>query len=173
MNFYIKKNSTLPKLAVEVFLDSRNTFGDTTEPFSASTITFNMKDEDTNFYHIIGHPVTVSVKYNNGDSPIDSYFLEVQFTERQTSKIGSFVGEFIIENEYYTGILPIENEVRIHIIESFVDPDFCCIDDPTPIFPTQTPIPSVTPTMSVGSQPLNGNDPESNINTIFVHYGNL
>ncbi len=29
MNFYIKKNSTLPKLTVEVIVDSRTTFGNT------------------------------------------------------------------------------------------------------------------------------------------------
>ena len=148
MNFYIKKNSTLPVLTIEVVVDSRNSFGNTNEPFSASTVTFNMKDINTDFYYIIGHPVTIKEKYTTEDSPLKSYYLEVQFTERQTSKTGSFLSEFVIETEYYTEILPIENEIKVHIIDSFVESDFCCIDDPSPIFPTETPRPSVTPSPS-------------------------
>ena len=148
MNFYIKKNSTLPVLTVEVVVDSRNTFGNTNESFSASTVTFNMKDIYTDFYYIIGHPVTIKERYTTEDSPLKSYYLEVQFTERQVSKIGNFVGEFKIENDLFTEIIPIEDKIFINIIESFVDPDSCCIEDDSIIFPTETPRPSITPSPS-------------------------
>jgi hypothetical protein len=107
-----------------------------------------MKDIYTDFYYIIDHPVSVREKYTTGDNPLKSYFLEVQFNRRQTSKIGNFIGEFKIENELFTEILPIENKIFINIIDSFVDDDFCCIDDPEIIFPTETPRPTVTPTPS-------------------------
>jgi len=149
MNFYIKKNSTLPVLTVEVVVDSRNTFGNTNESFSASTITFSMKDIYTDFYYIIDHPAIIREKYTTEDSPLKSYYLEVQFTERQVSKIGNFVGEFKIENNLFTEIIPIEDKIFINIIESFVDPDSCCIEDDAIIFPTETPRPTITPTPSL------------------------
>ena len=126
MNFYIKKNSTLPVLTVEVIVDNGNTFGNTNESFSASTITFSMKDEETNIYKIIGKSVSIKEKYSTGDSPLKSYYLETQFTLKETTKVGSFIGEFKIINDQGTEILPLQNEITINIIDSFADPNLCC-----------------------------------------------
>lgn len=125
MNFYIKKNSTLPKLTVEVIVDSRTTFGNTNESFSSSTITFNMKDEDSDIYRILDKPVSVVENYFTGDGP-KSYHLKYQFTKKETSKIGSFIGEFKITNNNGTYELPINDEIKISIIDSFSNSDFCC-----------------------------------------------
>ena len=126
MNFYIKKNSTLPKLTVEVIVDSRTTFGNTNESFSSSTITFNMKDVETDIYKIIGKSVSIKEKFSTGDSPLKSYYLETQFTLKETIKVGSFIGEFKIINDQGTEILPLQNEITINIIDSFADPNLCC-----------------------------------------------
>lgn len=126
MNFYIKKNSTLPKLSVEIIIDSEVSFRNTYESFSASTITFNMKDEETGVYKIIGQSVTVKEKESTGDSPLKSYYLETQFTKKQTNKIGSFIGEFNIVGNNGTTILPIKEKIIINIIDSFSNSDFCC-----------------------------------------------
>ncbi len=126
MNFYIKKNSTLPVLTVEVIVDSRTTFGNTNESFSSSTITFNMKDVETDIYKIIGKSVSIKEKYSTGDSPLKSYYLETQFTLKETTKVGSFIGEFKIINDQGTEILPLQNEITINIIDSFADPNLCC-----------------------------------------------
>lgn len=149
MNFYIKKNSTLPKLSVEVFIDSGTSFRNFSESFSSSTITFTMKDEVTGFYKIIDKPVTIKEKETNGDGPLKSYYLETQFTKKQTEKIGSYIGEFKIVNDNGIEILPISEKIIINIIESFVDSDFCCrpnIGDSEIVFPTETPKQSITPT---------------------------
>jgi hypothetical protein len=116
-----------------------------------------MKDIYTDFYYIIDHPVIIREKYTTEDSPLKSYYLEVQFTERQVSKIGNFVGEFKIENNLFTEIIPIEDKIFINIIESFVDPDSCCIEDDAIIFPTETPRPSITPSPSP-APPIGCND---------------
>lgn len=126
MNFYIKKNSTLPVLTVEVIIDSRTTFGNTNESFSSSTITFNMKDVETDIYKIFGKSVSIKEKYSTGDSPLKSYYLETQFTLKETTKVGSFIGEFKIINDQGTEILPLQNEITINIIDSFADPNLCC-----------------------------------------------
>lgn len=154
MNFYIKKNSTLPVLTVEVTVDEGTTFRTTNDSFSSSTITFNMKDENTDIYRIIGKTVTVKEKYTTGDSPFKSYFLETQFTSKETIKVGSFFGEFKIVNSNGTELLPIQDEIIINIIDSFAEPDLCCRpnrgEDPI-VFPSETPnpSPSVSPTPSV------------------------
>jgi len=141
MNFYIKKNSTLPVLTVEVTVDEGTTFRTTNDSFSSSTITFNMKDENTDIYRIIGKTVTVKEKYTTGDSPFKSYFLETQFTSKETIKVGSFFGEFKIVNSNGTELLPIQDEIIINIIDSFAPI----------VFPSETPnpSPSVSPTPSV------------------------
>ena len=86
MNFYIRKNSTLPKLTVEVFIDDENSFWSSNDDFSASTITFNMKSEETGFYTIINKPVSVKVKRSTNSGPIKSYYLETQFTQKETAQ---------------------------------------------------------------------------------------
>ena len=96
MNFYIRKNSTLPKLTVEVFIDDENSFWSSNDDFSASTITFNMKSEETGFYTIINKPVSVKVKRSTNSGPIKSYYLETQFTQKETSKLGGYISEFKI-----------------------------------------------------------------------------
>ena len=154
MSFYIKKNSTLPKLSVEIIIDSDTSFRDTYKSFSASTITFSMKDEDTGVYKIIDKEVTVKEKETTGDSPIKSYYLETQLTKKQTSKVGSFIGEYKIINDNGTELLPIRENIIINIIDSFADPDLCCRPnrgEPAINFPSETPRPStsITPTPSV------------------------
>ncbi len=126
MNFYIKKNSTLPVLTVEVIVDGGTDFRTTNDSFSSSTITFSMRDENTDIYKITDKSVTIKEKYSTGDSPFKSYYLETQFTSRETNKVGSFIGEFKIDNNQGVEILPIENEIIISIIDSFANPDLCC-----------------------------------------------
>jgi hypothetical protein len=154
MNFYIKKNSTLPKLSVEIIIDSEVSFRNTYDSFSASTITFNMKEKETGFYKIIGKSVTVKEKETTNNSPLKSFYLETQFTKKETSKLGTFLGEFKISNDSGTTILPISNEFVINIIDSFSDSDFCCRPNrgESPIvIPSETPKPSltITPTPSI------------------------
>ena len=154
MNFYIKKNSTLPVLTVEVVVDEGTKFRTTNDSFSSSTITFSMRDENTNIYKIIDKSVSVKEKYTTGDSPFKSYFLEIQFTSKETKKVGSFFGEFKIVNSNGTELLPIQDEIIINIIDSFAEPDLCCRPnrgEDSIVFPSETPrpSPSVSPTPSV------------------------
>ena len=158
MNFYIKKNSTLPVLTVEITVDEGTTFRTTNDSFSSSTITFSMRDEDSDIYKIIDKTVTIKEKYTTGDSPFKSYFLETQFTKKETKSIGSFIGEFKIVNDSGTEILPIKEEIKISILDSFSEPDLCCRPnrgEPTINFPSETPLstptstPTITPTPSL------------------------
>lgn len=150
MNFYIRKNSTLPKISVEVFTDSNDSFRNNYDSFSSSTITFNLIDENTNNYKYIGIPVVVKEKPSTGDGPTQ-YYLETQLNKSQTKKIGSYIGEFIIENDKGKTILPINNKLKVFVIDSFSNSDLCCRTNRNEevIFPTETSKPTQTPTPTI------------------------
>ena len=126
MDFYIKQNSTLPFLQIEVFDGGRHSFRKTLSVLTASTVTFSMYDEETGIYRIIDRPAQI-VEYTPlsgiGDK---TYAIRYQFSKRDTEKFGSFVGEFKIKNRFGDTIIPISNNININILESFTDSDFCC-----------------------------------------------
>lgn len=168
MDFYIKKNSTLPILSIEVFIDDDVSFRNTSDSFSSSTITFDMRDESSGLYRIINKSVTVVDRYSTGDSPLKSYYLQTQFTEKETKKIGSFIGEFKITNSDGVNILPISENIVINIIDSFSEPDLCCRPnrgEPKIQFPSETPrsTPSTTPSTSPSNSVTPSNTPSISV----------
>jgi len=149
MNFFIKQNSTLPFIQIEIFDDGRSGFRNALSTLTATTISFSMYNEDTGIYKIIDSPAQI-VTY---DSPSGgkTYAIRYQFSKRDTSKHGSFIGEFKILNRYGDIILPITNNIEINIIESFADADFCCRPNKGRIpFVTPTPLPNDCELIVVG-----------------------
>lgn len=86
MEFFIKKNSTLPKLQVEVIKESRNGYNQLDSLISASTVTFSMYDVETGMYRIANSPATVKEK---GDG--SGYVVSYQFTKKFTKKLVGLV----------------------------------------------------------------------------------
>jgi len=155
MTFFIKKNSTLPYLSVELFVDGGTQYRNITDNFSSSTITFSMMDEESGIFKILDKPVSVVENYTTGDG-LKSYRLKYQFTKKETSKIGNFIGIFKIKNSNGVYQLPIINEVKISVLESFSDSDFCCRPNrggDIVIFPSETPRQSFTPTPTPSVSP--------------------
>ena len=121
MEFFIKKNSTLPKLQVEVLNESRNGYNQLDPLISASTITFSMQDVETGMYKIANSPATV--KLNEDGS---GYILSYQFSKKNTNKNGNYNGFFTITNERGVYSVPIESDLYITVAESFTDSSMCC-----------------------------------------------
>ena len=121
MEFFIKKNSTLPKLQVEVLNESRNGYNQLDPLISASTITFSMYDVETGVYKIAGLPATARVNEDGS-----GYILSYQFSKKNTQKIGRFHGFFTITNERGTFKVPLESNLFISINNSFADSEMCC-----------------------------------------------
>jgi hypothetical protein len=117
MEFFIKKNATLPILEVNLIKDGRLDYNYIKTNLSGNTIYFNMMDVDNDFY-----------KVANGISIYDSsnYSIYYQFTKKNTNKTGRYYGEFTIINDQGTVILPLREKIFITVLDSFVDPDFCC-----------------------------------------------
>jgi hypothetical protein len=154
MEFFIKKNSTLPILKVQVFKDSRNNFLEFANGLTGATITFSMYDEVTGVYKITDSPVSLELVL---DSNPPAYYVVYQFTKNVTKKSGSYIGEFkIVQNTSEVTILPLREKLYINILESFVDTDTCCKPNRGEriiIKPSQTPKFSVTPTSTLTPTP--------------------
>jgi len=127
MEFFIKKNSTLPILKVQIIKDGRLDFREFDNLTNSSTITFSMKDVETDMDVIVNKPAFVIKKTNTtGDGPEEDYFVYYQFTRKETRKMGRFQAEFKITNSQGEIILPLRNKLFINIDDSFSEVDLCC-----------------------------------------------
>jgi len=121
VEFYIKKNSTLPKLQVEVLNESRNGYNQLDKNISASTITFSMVDIKNNVMKIANSPATIKLMDDGS-----GYALSYQFSKKNTNKSGRYRGFFTITNERGTYEVPIESNLNITVSDSFADTEMCC-----------------------------------------------
>ena len=180
MEFFIKKNATLPLLKMAVVKDGRNDYNNMMDFIEQSSIFFSMVSVDTGIPKISTRPagfVSVEELDPNADP---EYFVYYQFSPRDTNKVGRYQAQFLFRNDQGTMILPIREELYINVQESFIADDLeysscyvidfpCCIVDPIPAptttttttidvvtdtpTPTPTLTPTVTPTTSVTATP--------------------
>jgi hypothetical protein len=180
MEFFIKKNATLPLLKMAVVRDGRNDYNNMMDFIEQSSIFFSMVSVDTGIPKISTRPagfVSVEELDPNADP---EYFVYYQFSPRDTNKVGRYQAQFLFRNDQGTMILPIREELYINVQESFIADDLeysscyvidfpCCIVDPIPAptttttttidvvtdtpTPTPTLTPTVTPTTSVTATP--------------------
>jgi len=126
MEFFIKKNSTLPVIKVQIVKDGRLSFREFDDLTKISTITFSMKNEETNVYYVLDRPTQTMIKESTGDGNEDEYFVYYQLTAHETRQIGGYICEFKISNEQGITILPRRKGLVVNIIDSFSVPDLCC-----------------------------------------------
>jgi hypothetical protein len=149
MQFFIRQNSTLPVLKVEIIKDSGVSFRELDNLLNDSTITFSMKDSTTGRYVILNKIVSIDVEpdINGGE---DRHYAVYQFKRKEKKKYGEFIAEFKIKrlNEEIT--LPLNDTLYINILESISNPDLCCKPnrDKITIVPDELPLPSVTPSIT-------------------------
>lgn len=104
MNFFIKQNSELPILKMEVINDGRNTYQKYNESIQDATITFSMVNVDTGVIKISNAPCYIKRKDNNGCS--DEYLICYNWKKRDTKDVGTYEGTF---NIHFNGNLTSEN----------------------------------------------------------------
>ena len=125
MEFFIKKNATLPVLKMQVVKDGRAGYQELMESLPVSSIYFSMKDTSTGIPKIVDAPCgIVSLDLPAGATP--EYYIYFQFTERDTNTVGRYVGEFLIKNDEGNLILPLREEIYINVQDSFTSTEPCC-----------------------------------------------
>jgi hypothetical protein len=133
MEWFIKKNATLPTLKVKVNKDGRSDFEKGYSDLSESSVFFSMINTETQIPKISTKSATVVGEVNNeGDT---EYYVYYQFTKRDTAKEGRFSAEFMIVSSDGVIYLPINDKLYVNILDSFAIDDVEFKDNYTISFP--------------------------------------
>lgn len=121
MNFFIRKNSELPILMLELIKDNETDYKKFYDMLQNSNITFTMYDINSGNRRISCKPA-FCVSKDDSCLNEDEYYLAYKFSKRETSKSGTYIGEFTIDFLDGSGelIVPIRNELKIQILENSV-----------------------------------------------------
>ena len=122
MNFNINKNSTLPVLNMELIKDGRYTYKEFNDKIQNSNIFFTMSDLNTGVKVIGKKAATLTLKSQYNGCEDEEYYLTYQFTKKQTSKPGTYMGTFIVEFLDGSGtlVVPIQEELIINVLDGSI-----------------------------------------------------
>lgn len=125
MEFFIKKNATLPILKMQVVKDGRSSYVEFMDMLETSSIFFTMVDVQTGIAKIVSAPCEiVNIQLPYGSPP--EYYIFYRFKSRDTNTPGRYNGQFLINNEEGSLILPIREELYINVQDSFISNTACC-----------------------------------------------
>ena len=123
MYFFLKQNSTLPRLQMELIEDGKHNFSKFHEVIQSATITFTMVNVDTNITKIANGKAYIKLREN--DSCTEQYIICYDWKAHDTKEAGTYEGTFEIEfdgnlkNDLYTypnGILRMPIREKLYII---------------------------------------------------------
>lgn len=163
MDFFIKKNATLPLLKMQVVKDGRSDYNNMMDFIEESAIFFSMVDTETGIPKISTRPCGFVEKILLEPNAAPEYYVYYQFTPRDTNRPGRYEGQFLFRNDQGTLLLPIREKLFINVQESFIADDMpyescyviefpCCVG-PGPLPPSISPSPTPTPTPTPGPDP--------------------
>ena len=116
MNFFIRQNSVLPILLMEVVNDGRTyNYRDFNSILDNATIRFSMKRESDGIQKIIMNNAYITDKIQENPDAPKEYYIYYKWTSRDTNEKGRFIGEFSIETELGELISPISEPLYIII----------------------------------------------------------
>jgi len=155
MEFFIKKNSTLPILKINVIKDGRSDYDRSMRFLEETDIFFSMVNTETGIPKITTRPAGIIKKEPLYSSEEDQYYVYYQFTPFDTKQTGRYKGQFLFRNDTGVLVLPLNQEIYVNVTDSFIINDFefqscyvvdypCCKSQPIP----PPPIPPVTTTTS-------------------------
>jgi hypothetical protein len=165
MDFFIKKNATLPVLKLQVVKDGRSDYDNFMKTIELSSIFFSMVDADTGIPKISSKPAGFVEKTFIDPNAEPEYYIYYQLTPKDTNRVGKYEGQFMLRNDDGVLILPIREKLHIYVQESFIADDLayescyvsefpCCVNGPYTTTTTTTPcVPCVSPTPPPSSLP--------------------
>ena len=123
MDFYINRGSSLPHIKVKIFTGDEIDYESFNKLIKTARATFSMKNLSNNVYKIAGKPCDIIAKHVGTDSFSDiyEYYIVYEFSKTDTSKTGSYIGEFniIFKNQPCSNlIVPIREELFVHVQDS-------------------------------------------------------
>lgn len=117
MEFYIKQNTNLPIIKMDVVMDGRtDAYEEMNSILDNATLRFSMVNEDTGLYKIFMKEAYLTTKdKRNPDSPWE-FYIYYKWGLRDTNTKGRFIGEFLVVLENGELVSPIREELYINII---------------------------------------------------------
>ena len=178
MEFFIKKNATLPILKLQVVKDGRSDYNSFMDMIENSAIFFSMTNVENGIPKISTNTAGFVEKVLMDPNADPEYYIYYQFKPQDTNKVARYEGQFLLRNSDGVLILPIREQLFINVQESFIAEDLpydscyvidfpccnnscptttttttvCCCPQDSPV-PTETPIP--TPTNTPAPSPFN------------------
>jgi hypothetical protein len=169
MDFFIKKNATLPVLKLQVVKDGRSDYNSFMNTIELSAIFFSMVDIESGVPKISSRPAGFVEKTFLDPNAEPEYYIYYQFTPTDTNRVGRYEGQFMLRNDDGVLILPIREKLFINVQESFIADDLeynacytsefpCCVNGPyttttttecCPCTSTTTTIPVTTTTTTI------------------------
>jgi len=160
MDFFIKKNATLPVLKLSVVKDGRSDYNKFMDMIEESAIFFSMVDVETGIPKISSRPAGFVEKTFVDLNAGPEYYIYYQFTPRDTNRVGRYAGQFMLRNSDGVLILPIREELFINVQDSFIADDLvydscyvsefpCCINGPYTTTTTTECCPCTTTTTTI------------------------
>jgi hypothetical protein len=142
MEFYIKKNATLPLLKLQVVKNGRLDYNNFMSLIEQSALFFSMVDVETGVPKITSRPAGFVEKTNVDPNADPEYYLYYQFQNRDTNRVGRYEGQFMLRSSDGVLILPIREKLFINVQESYIADDLeydscyvsefpCCVNGPT------------------------------------------
>ena len=134
MVFSIRQYSELPTLKMRLYHDGRSDYNRFDELLENSVITFSMKDQATGIYRIANKEAKIMLKDPCDINSKKEYYIAYDFTEIDTDRPGIYIGEFkiiFLDSRLQPNgslIAPINEDLYIHIIDSFVKSDVAFIN---------------------------------------------
>lgn len=121
--FFIKKNSTLPKLKFGLTEQLRTYYNITDDMMDNCAVTFSLQNSDTGNYIIANKGADLVVNDNFDENQFDEkYSLVYKFSLNDTSRPGIFYGEFKVdflgENTCGKITFPITDKITVVIQDS-------------------------------------------------------
>ena len=119
MEFNINKNSTLPVLKLELISDGRNDYQKFFDKVQNANIYFTMTDVITGVKRIAKKQTTIELVTPQSNCVGDEFYLIYQFTTKETSVSGRYIGQFEVDFLDGSGTLlvPIEESLYVNIID--------------------------------------------------------
>ena len=120
--FFIKKNSTLPKLKFAVSEYMMLRYNITDDMLENCAVTFSMQDAESGVYRIANKAADLIVNTDFEENPDDDkYNLVYKFSLADTAKAGQYEGEYKVDflgNNCGKITFPITNKISIVIQDS-------------------------------------------------------
>jgi hypothetical protein len=117
MEFFIKQNTNLPILKMDVIKDGRtDSWKNFYEILDNSNIRFSMKNIENGIQKIFMKPAYIVEKTKTNPDSNTEYYIYYKWTNKDTNKKGRYVGEFLVELPTGELIAPIVENLFINII---------------------------------------------------------